>query len=182
MTLTHAPVCVQQQADVNLSIETLLYYFILAFFSKSAYHYKMSGDLLSRRHSTIFLESLRNTLFTPLLAPLMEHRLETAVVLGAGLVQISLAMAGLPGWACPIKSATGIPSPGCVLTAATELLLRCQWRASIHAHCSLRLWDSILAADFCRKLYRMIAGVGDRTCTIGGLDFESDLYSLRLIL
>lgn len=64
----------------------------------------------------------------------MEHRLETLVIVGAGLLQVGLGLAGLPGWACPIKSTTGIPCPGCGLTAATELLLHGQWRASLQTH------------------------------------------------
>ena len=40
----------------------------------------------------------------------------------------------LPGWACPLRSLTGIPCPTCFLTRATELALRADLQGSLQLH------------------------------------------------
>ena len=40
----------------------------------------------------------------------------------------------LPGWACPLRSLTGIPCPTCFLTRATELALRGDLKGSLQQH------------------------------------------------
>ena len=40
----------------------------------------------------------------------------------------------LPGWACPLRSLTGIPCPTCFLTRATELALRGDLQGSLQQH------------------------------------------------
>jgi hypothetical protein len=70
----------------------------------------------------------------PLLAPLAAQRSVAACLAGAGIAQLGLNLAGLPGWRCPFRAVTGLPCPGCGLTGAIELLLRGQVSASLHAH------------------------------------------------
>ncbi|PKN94845.1 MAG: hypothetical protein CVU44_03295 [Chloroflexi bacterium HGW-Chloroflexi-6] len=77
---------------------------------------------------------LRRTWFTPSFSTLIENRTEGLAIVGAGALLVGLHLAGLPGWACPFKSLTGIPCPGCGLTTATGELLRGQFLASLNSH------------------------------------------------
>jgi hypothetical protein len=77
---------------------------------------------------------LKATVFTPVLASLLQERWQGLVLVGAGLLHVGLSLAGLPGWRCPFKAATGIPCPGCGLTAAIEALLHGDWRSSLSLH------------------------------------------------
>jgi hypothetical protein len=73
-------------------------------------------------------------LFPPVLSALWRERgLAWAVVAAAG-AQVALVLAGLPGWLCPMKAATGIPCPGCGLTRATAALFRGDLSASLRTH------------------------------------------------
>jgi hypothetical protein len=55
-------------------------------------------------------------------------------VFAAALAQGALALAGLPGWLCPMKAATGVPCPGCGLTRAIAALFRGDVSASLRMH------------------------------------------------
>ena len=79
-------------------------------------------------------QALHKAWFTPAFASLIENRTEGLVIVGAGALQIGLHLAGLPGWACPVKSLLSIPCPGCGLTAAIGQLFHGQFDASIHTH------------------------------------------------
>ena len=72
--------------------------------------------------------------FRPVLAPILQHRFIIVILAGIGALQIWLAAAGLPGWPCPVKSALGIPCPGCGLSRAVSLLFQKEWGASLHLH------------------------------------------------
>jgi len=77
---------------------------------------------------------LRKAWFTPSFSTLIENRAEGLAIVGAGVLLVGLHLAGLPGWACPFKSLTGIPCPGCGLTTATAELLHGHFRASLNTH------------------------------------------------
>jgi hypothetical protein len=70
----------------------------------------------------------------PVLAALMEKRLEGGILVGVGIVHLGLSLAGLPGWQCPIYAATGIPCPGCGLTHATMQLFHGDITSSLKIH------------------------------------------------
>ena len=72
--------------------------------------------------------------FRPILAPLLHNRLIMPILTGISALQVWLAAAGLPGWPCPIKSALGMPCPGCGLSRAVALLFQNEWRASLTLH------------------------------------------------
>ncbi len=69
-----------------------------------------------------------------LLGSLLESRVTCACLCGAALGHLALVAAGLPGWPCPVRSALGIPCPGCGLGRAGVLLLRGKFAASLHTH------------------------------------------------
>lgn len=70
----------------------------------------------------------------PALASLL---LDRRVALGVSLVaaaQVAGVASGVGGWPCPLKSALGIPCPGCGLTRASVALLRGEFAAAFGAH------------------------------------------------
>lgn len=72
--------------------------------------------------------------FRPILADLWRDRKWAFAVCAAGGVQVSLVSAGLPGWPCPLMTATGIPCPGCGLTRAVIELIHGDWHAALTIH------------------------------------------------
>jgi hypothetical protein len=68
------------------------------------------------------------------LSNLLDAPALSAGILGAGVVHVTLCVAGLGGWPCPFYKATGWPCPGCGLGRACALLLRGDWRASVRLH------------------------------------------------
>lgn len=55
-------------------------------------------------------------------------------VFAAAAAQVVLVWAGLPGWPCPMKAATGVPCPGCGLTRASAALFRGDLYAALRTH------------------------------------------------
>jgi hypothetical protein len=72
--------------------------------------------------------------FPTVLSALWREKGLAWAVFAAALAQGGLALAGLPGWLCPMKAATGVPCPGCGLTRAIAALLRGDLLASLRAH------------------------------------------------
>ena len=72
--------------------------------------------------------------FPPVLSALWRERGLARAVFAAAGAQVLLAAAGLPGWLCPMKAATGVPCPGCGLTRAAEALFRGDLSASLRTH------------------------------------------------
>jgi predicted membrane-bound mannosyltransferase len=80
------------------------------------------------------LDGSNRFLYAPVAAAILRNRLETAAIVGFGVLQALLAYTHLPGWPCPIKAATGIPCPGCGLSASAGEFLHGDWQASISTH------------------------------------------------
>jgi len=80
------------------------------------------------------MSSFAQAWFAPTFSSLLEKRTEGLVIVGAGVLQVGLHLAGLPGWACPFKQTFGIPCPGCGLTTATGQLFHGQWLSSLQTH------------------------------------------------
>jgi hypothetical protein len=96
---------------------------------------------------TSFVEPqlLHRIWYQPVLARLLENRIETAAIAGMGVLQVGLHLLHLPGWACPIKQFLGIPCPGCGLTTAADLLLHGDISASLRAHAFAGVFLVVLA-------------------------------------
>ena len=63
----------------------------------------------------------------------MDRRAGLIIFLAGG-VHLGLNLAGLPGWVCPIRAATGTPCPGCGLTTAAVQLLHGNFVESLETH------------------------------------------------
>lgn len=72
--------------------------------------------------------------FPPVLSALWRERGLAWAVVGVAGAQLALVLAGLPGWPCPLKAATGVPCPGCGLSRATAALLRGDLYTSLATH------------------------------------------------
>jgi hypothetical protein len=68
------------------------------------------------------------------LASLLRDRRVSLVVAGVAAAQVAAVATGVGGWPCPVKSALGIPCPGCGLTRATVSLLRGEFAAAFRLH------------------------------------------------
>lgn len=68
------------------------------------------------------------------LATLLRDRRVSLVVAGAAAAQVATVAAGVGGWPCPVKSALGVPCPGCGLTRATVSLLGGEFGAAFRLH------------------------------------------------
>jgi len=123
---------------------------------------------------------LKRTIYAPTFSSLIQNRSEAIVIVGAGALQIGLYLAGVPGWACPIKSLFGIPCPGCGLTMATSQLLHGQLGASIHTHA----FASIFLFAFLLMAIAIFLPEKHREATalwIAGFERRSGITSLVLI-
>lgn len=78
--------------------------------------------------------TVRNPLFAPILAPMLQSRWIIALLGAVALFQVILTAMGLPAWQCPLKATLGIACPGCGLTRAMVLLAEGKWLAAIQLH------------------------------------------------
>jgi hypothetical protein len=69
-----------------------------------------------------------------LLASLLRDRRVALVMTAVAAAQIAAVATGIGGWPCPLKSATGLPCPGCGLTRASVALLRGDFATSFSLH------------------------------------------------
>jgi hypothetical protein len=76
----------------------------------------------------------KNSIFNPILSPMLAHRQTSAVIFGAAVLHAGLTMAGLPSWSCPFLDLFGIPCPGCGLSRAITALIRGDWQTSFTFH------------------------------------------------
>lgn len=68
------------------------------------------------------------------LASLLRDRRVSLGVAAVAAVQVAGVAAGVGGWPCPVKSALGIPCPGCGLTRACIALFRGEFAAAFDLH------------------------------------------------
>lgn len=68
------------------------------------------------------------------LASLLRDRRVSLGVAAVAAVQVAGVAAGVGGWPCPVKSALGIPCPGCGLTRACIALFRGEFAAAFGLH------------------------------------------------
>lgn len=61
---------------------------------------------------------------TSIVASVLRQRPLCIALIAAGAVHLGATAAGVPGWICPWKAATGLPCPGCGLTRASIWLVR----------------------------------------------------------
>jgi hypothetical protein len=78
--------------------------------------------------------SLYKAWHDPAFSSLLANRTEGLVLAAVGVLQLGLHLLGLPGWICPFKAATGLPCPGCGLTAAMDELLHGKVLDSLQTH------------------------------------------------
>lgn len=107
----------------------------------------------------------RQLLFSPVLSTVLENRRESLFIVAAGVIHLGLNLAGLPGWVCPIRSATGIPCPGCGLTTATVELMRGDVSGSLHTHA----FAPIFLALILLMVTALILPIGPRQRLVSGL-------------
>ena len=79
-------------------------------------------------------DSLKILWHQPIFSTILESRVETAAIVGFGVVHLGLGMMGLSFWNCPILAATGVPCPGCGLTRATMQLFHGNILDSLQTH------------------------------------------------
>ena len=77
---------------------------------------------------------LKNELYTPILASIVQNRLAGLMITGAAGLQAGLVSLGLPGWPCPFLHTVGLPCPGCGLSRAIIALVQGDWRTSLTLH------------------------------------------------
>lgn len=77
---------------------------------------------------------LKNQIYNPILAYLVQNRLVGLMITGAAGLQAGLVSLGLPGWQCPFLHVVGLPCPGCGLSRAVVVLLHGDWRSSLELH------------------------------------------------
>ena len=73
-------------------------------------------------------------IFAPVLGPLMQRRWIIALLSTAVGAMVALTAMGITTWQCPLRSALGMPCPGCGLTRAMVLFIQGHWHASISLH------------------------------------------------
>lgn len=78
--------------------------------------------------------SLKTLWYQPMFSSLLNNRVESAAIVGFGVVHLGMNLAGLPFWTCPVLAATGVPCPGCGLTRATMQLVHGDILASLKTH------------------------------------------------
>jgi hypothetical protein len=79
-------------------------------------------------------------------AQLLRDRRVPLVLTALAAAQIGAVWAGVGGWPCPLRGATGLPCPGCGLTRGAVALARGEWGESLTAHAFAPVLVAFLAA------------------------------------
>jgi hypothetical protein len=82
-----------------------------------------------------------------LASSLLSSRAMCACLAGAAMLHVGLEIAGLGGWPCPVRSATGVSCPGCGLGRACAALFRGEWREALRLHAFAPV--AVLAMTIC---------------------------------
>lgn len=69
-----------------------------------------------------------------LLSSLIKHRRSCLAISGAVGLHLTLVTFNLPSWQCPIRSALGVPCPGCGLSRATIEIAHGDWQKALTIH------------------------------------------------
>ena len=86
------------------------------------------------RNSRFQITAVRDRLYTPVLAPLMQSPWIIAMLGAAAVFQVAVTAMGFTAWPCPLKSTLGVACPGCGLTRAVVLLAQGKWQAAMQLH------------------------------------------------
>jgi hypothetical protein len=128
---------------------------------------------------------LRLWLFTPVLAPLLRQGSLVRLLAAVGVTQLVLTAAGPVGWSCPVKSALGIPCPGCGMSTALALLVQGDIYEAVRVHAAaplaltgmvLLVVCSLLPASWRWRVAQAVARVEKRTAMIPLMVFGSLAY------
>ena len=77
---------------------------------------------------------MRAVVFAPALASLLRSRGASIAVILAASAQVVLELLHLPGYSCPLLTATGISCPGCGLKRATAALAHGDFSRMLELH------------------------------------------------
>lgn len=77
---------------------------------------------------------MRKIWYSPVFSSLLTDRPAGLAIFLAGGLHLGLNLAGLPGWVCPIRAATGVPCPGCGLTTSIVQFLHGNFAESFATH------------------------------------------------
>jgi len=84
------------------------------------------------------------SLFVPVLTPILRDRRLMFAISGAAALQVGLTSLKLSGWTCPVLHVLGVPCPGCGLTRASVLLFQGDWHRSIAFHAFAPIFIGVL--------------------------------------
>lgn len=101
---------------------------------KQVCHSTIQHGVMAKTNDKNIRPWISKFLFTPVLAPLVQDRRITLILIGVAALQVWLTAMGFPGWQCPIKSSLGISCPGCGLSSAIVLLIQGQWQTAVSVH------------------------------------------------
>ena len=101
---------------------------------KQVCHSTIQHGVMAKTNDKNIRPWISKFLFTPVLAPLVQDRRITLILIGVAALQVWLTAMGFPGWQCPIKSSLGILCPGCGLSSAIVLLIHGQWQTAVSVH------------------------------------------------
>ena len=101
---------------------------------KQVGHSTIQQEVMSKTNHQHIRPRISKFLFTPVLAPLVQDRRITLILMGVAALQVWLTAMGFPGWQCPIKSSLGVSCPGCGLSSGIVLLIQGQWQTAVSVH------------------------------------------------
>ena len=82
----------------------------------------------------INMAAIRDRLYTPILAPMMQSRWIITLLTAASVFLVTAAAFEVTAWQCPLEAALGVTCPGCGLTRAIVLLAQGQWLLAVKLH------------------------------------------------